>query len=1502
MPSGIVQAFVAAAFVVAIVTHQTVDAAPNPSSAFAPTAISGLTAWFDPSQVAGVGGGAGINYLRDWSGNNNGLYQANVAKQPVFVGSGINKLGSIGFNGTNDIISNNTSLSKSLFNESTVLIVSNQSNATQASSLLWTGPYQSNPRWDLRLSESGTTHFDFNIAKGRLSYKNNPVGPNLWTAQASVSKRTQILHKNGSLVGSVVPAAGTVAGNYPVELGGTANGQALSYQYSGLIGEVLIYNRALSVAETAEAEGYLACKWGLQASLPATHPYRTTCPSGVAPTPTPAPTPTSRPATNPLIDPPHLVSANRTLTFDVTASVTSNGSPQFVYNGSSVMPTLELSPGDTLYVNLTNKMPKPPSGAGYLNDANLHYHGLHVSPNAPADDSIDMLAMPGQSLHYKIPIPTNHPSGLYWYHSHAHGEAERQNLAGMSGALIIDGIEKAVPALANLPERVLIARDTVPAGQSLPAANARQLGAMFWAMTHATGRSAMSGMGVMSMDSPVRGNTNVKTRNPYVDVDTKFDVVARPSVDSHCLASSPEAASRNWTMNGQTVPSIGIKPGEKQFWRLVNAGSDTYLDVQVDNATLQIVALDGVSLASVGNAPMTVSHYLLPPASRMEFVVTGPSAGTTAYLRTNCFDPGSSGLAMPAVILAKIDPSHSVSASASKIVRAGRNLAMVPGGFHTTAYINRFVRTYGIARTQTLTYSGQNQINGQSYDPAGPAQFYAQSGTMEKWQIVNVSDQVHTFHIHQTHFLVDAIVGGTAVEQDNVGQELDNINVPAATANGPGSVTLTMDFTDPLIVGTFLLHCHILSHEDGGMMSKIRVGTTPPFTTNAPASGIAFTSPSAPSQIVKVSGGKAPYSVSACSGVVTASVNATTITLKPSGSGACVLIIADTSGLTASIAVSVKAATSPVSVAPSALSFTSAPGSENASIAGGRAPYSVNAGCGTIASASVAGATLTVVARTAGSCELVVSDASKNAFSVSVTVNASSGGSASDVTTFHNNNARQGWSQSETSLTTANVNANTFGERKFLTAAGYGKVYAQPLFASNESIDGSKHNLVLVATATDQVYAYDDRTYAVVWHRSFTNPAAGITQQVWTDLGTCKDVNPDIGITGTPVIDRSLDRMFVVVPTKENGVFHQRLHAISLQTGADAVTPVEVSASMELAGNQGVVSTDAKHNYNRTALLEANGAIYVGFGSHCDGFQNITHGWLLAYKTSTLAPAGTVFNATDAQANNYLAALWMSGYGPAADSSGNVYFATGNGPWNGVSSFGMSDLKLPGNLDIANGSYFTVANQVALSSSDQDLGSGGIMLLPDGLSPKYPHLALQGGKTQIKYLLNRDNMGGYKSGDSGAVWQGTISGGFDGQSFFKDANGDAYVVGGNSSIGTYLFNPANASLTLAHQTASPGGCMECRNGGSQSIVSSNGTAFGTTIIWVLQTPRSAGGAISLYAYDASLMKILYTGIAGVWQPASNAGGTVGAAFVSPMVANGKVYVPTDGGVAVFGLK
>ena len=1508
------------------ITGFSVAAVNATNGSFAPSQIPNLQAWFDASNPTGVTrtGGA-VTAWNDLSGKGNTVSQATASLEPAYTAGGINGMGSLTFNAQPYLVGSNAAFSTNLFNESTVFVVSNQANSTQSSMVASTGAYSVNPRWNLRLSDTGVTNFDFNLKTvGSITAQDVPNGPAVWTAAGSISTLAQYVRKDGNTLSTSTGPGGSATGNFPLVIGAKAAPGLTSYQYDGQLGEMLMFNRYLSASETMQVEGYLACKWGLQNRLPANHPYRTVCPQGG----THPSMPIGAPSGNALSDPPQVRSQNGQLVFNVVASQNASGSPQLTYNGSNVPPTLRLLPGDTLIVNLSNNLPTPPAGAGYLNDTNLHYHGLHVSPNAPGDDSIDMLAMPGQSLHYQIAIPTNHPTGLYWYHSHAHGEAERQNLSGMSGALIIDGISQWAPAVANIPERILIARDVVPAGQALPNADKNQVRAMLWAMQHGkhvaasthgttmpgmtmpsmtTHASAMTGM---SMDAPVRGNTTAKTRNPYVTIDAKYRRFVRPAAaSSHCVAS--ETAAKNWTLNGQTNPSIGIRPGERQFWRLVNAASDTYLDLQVDNTTMRIIAIDGVPLPSVGNKAIIVSHYVVPPASRIEFQIYGPPAGTTSYLRTNCFDSGQAGPAMPAATLATINSTSSLTDAARLRDRIAVKKASAyrSARVHTVAFMRSFVHSAGVARTQTLTYSDQNTINGQAYDPSGPPLFYAQSGTMEQWQIVNNSSQVHTFHIHQLHFLVQSIAGGTPIEQSNVGMVVDNINVPAATANGPGSVTLLMDFTDPSIIGTFLLHCHILSHEDAGMMAKIRVGTAPPMTTNAPQQGLNFASAAAPPQTVTASGGQPPFSVSGCSGVANASVTGASVSVMPAGPGSCVLTIADASGLTANVAITVQGIVSPISLLPNVLAF-SAPSSpaQSSTIAGGTAPYGVS-GCQNVASASVSGATLSVRPTAVGSCTLAIADSASHTQTLSVSVNAPSTGSAADNVTFHQNNSRQGWYEAETKLTTANVASSNFGRVGTLAApAGlpaFGKVYSQPLYASNENVGGTLHNLVFISTSTDQVYAFDDTTGAVVWERSFTNPGSGITQQSWSDTG-CADVNPDIGITGTPVIDRTANRMYVVVPTKENGTFHQRLHAISLQNGSDVISPVEVSATVALASG-GTASIDPEWNFNRSALLEANGNIYVAFGSHCDYNASATHGWIVAYSAASLAPAGNAIDMTDTNngGNYYLGSPWMGGYGPAADAQGNIYFATGNGPWDGTSNFSMSVLKLPGNLNIAAGSYFTPATELADSNGDSDLGSGGVMLLPDGLSNTFPHLLIQGGKGGAtgaqKYLLNRDNLGGMKANDAGAVWHANTGGGiWGGPAFFQDTNGSSYVIYGNGApLNTYRFNSSAATLGVYSSSANLG-CLECRDSGSQPVVSSNGTNPGTAVVWALKTPGNSGGTISLYAFDALKMTTLFAGTAGSWNQTPGTA-WIGGALVSPLVANGRVYVPTDGAVAVFGL-
>ena len=532
--------------------------------------------------------------------------------------------------------------------------------------------------------------------------------------------------------------------------------------------------------------------------------------------------------------------------------------------------------------------------------------------------------------------------------------------------------------------------------------------------------------------------------------------------------------------------------------------------------------------------------------------------------------------------------------------------------------------------------------------------------------------------------------------------------------------------------------------------------------------------------------------------------------------------------------------------------------------------------------------------------------------------------STQDNLTFHRDNARTGWYRHETALTASNVNAASFGQIGVLSVVG--KVYAQPLYVSGENVRGRVRDLVIVASATDQLYAYDGATLAPVWHRSFISPPAS-RQQLWNDFGggkaSCGDVSPDIGITGTPVVDRALDRLFVVVPTKEGNAFHMRLHAVSLKTGGDVVAPVEVAAT---SGTQRV---DPLGNFQRAGLLESGGAVYVALASHCDMQTSVTHGWLISYRATTLQQIGNLLNVTKLAVSTspspppyYLGSPWMAGFGPAADALGNVYFATGNGAFDGKTSFAMSVLKVPASLDLTKATSFTPATWQADNANDSDLGSGGVMLLPDQPG-RFPHLLVQGGKCTsagpcYKYLLNRDKLGGVQPSSAGpsspapALWQADTAGPmWGGPAYFADARGAQYVLYGGgmppitAPLSTYRLTTApSVALTLVKSASYPNRCLECRSGGSQPVVSSNGTAPGTAVVWVVQTPTSAGGAIGLLAFDAASMSTLFSAPAGDWTKATPPPRPFwqGGAMVSPLVANGRVYVPAQDTVTVFGLK
>ena len=439
------------------------------------------------------------------------------------------------------------------------------------------------------------------------------------------------------------------------------------------------------------------------------------------------------------------------------------GKAAFSFKGREDPPVIRALPGEDIRISYVNAMATDSHekciDGPCMNMTNLHFHGLHVSPDAPQDDVISMMAMPGQTLHYVVNIPIDQPPGLYWYHTHPHGESYQQDLDGMSGAIVIDGIERYVPKLQHMRERILILRDQV------------------------IGKDDPASAGLMRR----------------VDVSTKT-----------CSAST-EQPERIFTVNGALRPQIAITPGEHQFWRIVNASPDLYADLEVDGEQLEIVALDGMPLAFHNPAQPVefASHILLPPAGRVEAIITGPKPGARASLRTRCFDTGSDGDVNPAMVLA----------DTANVAQPGSKPRITP--VDTRLPISKPLSPASIAQVENsspdfvVRFSEDKKgfyINGRKYGPSDRPMTTVSIGDFHHWRVTNETHEVHPFHIHQVHFLVYA-QNGVRLEHP---EWMDTVNVPVE-----GNVDLMMDFTSPIIRGTSLFHCHLLSHEDKGMMAKI---------------------------------------------------------------------------------------------------------------------------------------------------------------------------------------------------------------------------------------------------------------------------------------------------------------------------------------------------------------------------------------------------------------------------------------------------------------------------------------------------------------------------------------------------------------------------------------------------------------------------------------------------------------------------------------------------------
>jgi hypothetical protein len=509
-----------------------------------------------------------------------------------------------------------------------------------------------------------------------------------------------------------------------------------------------------------------------------------------------------------------------------------------------------------------------------------------------------------------------------------------------------------------------------------------------------------------------------------------------------------------------------------------------------------------------------------------------------------------------------------------------------------------------------------------------------------------------------------------------------------------------------------------------------------------------------------------------------------------------------------------------------------------------------------------------------------------------------------NVTTYHNDNARDGWYPAETVLTPTNVNATTFGKLTELPVDGL--VDAQPLYVSGLSIAGQTHNVLITVTENDSAYAFDPDTGTQLWKVSALESG-----EVPSDNHGCGQITPTIGITDTPVIDRSQGpngAVYFVAMTKDaSNNYHQRLHALDLATGAElAGSPSEIAATFP---GTGVGSTNGSQVFapgqyvERVGLLLMNGELYLAWTSHCD--DDPYTGWLMAYSETTLQQTSVLNVTPNGPATPHFGdgegAVWMAGAGLAGDTEGNIFFLDANGSFdsslnaNGFPAqgdFGNSFMKVSttGNVLTA-ADYFAAYNLQSESDADQDLGSGGAMLLPDLVDANGTtrHLAVGAGKDTNIYVVDRDNMGKFNASSNNAVYQ-EIPAGLSGGAFSIAAyfNNTVYYAGVGDHLKAFPITNALLATTPAGESANTFAYP-----GSTPSVSSNGSQSG--IIWAVENQSGAG---VLHAYNpASIATELYDSN----QAANSRDHFSDNKYIAPMIANGKVYVGTSTSVAVFGL-
>jgi chitodextrinase len=556
--------------------------------------------------------------------------------------------------------------------------------------------------------------------------------------------------------------------------------------------------------------------------------------------------------------------------------------------------------------------------------------------------------------------------------------------------------------------------------------------------------------------------------------------------------------------------------------------------------------------------------------------------------------------------------------------------------------------------------------------------------------------------------------------------------------------------------------------------------------------------------------------------------------------------------------------------------------------------------CGTLSAATTTSVTYT--APTVGGVYLLtatsVADVTKSA-TASMGVTDLAG-----VYTYRNDSLRSSINSKEYVLTPSNVNKSSFG--KLFSCTVDGSVYAQPLWVANVSIGGGIHNVVIVATQHDSVYAFDadngnGTSCTQYWKASMLLPTygagSGATPVPPGDTGETGDIITEIGITSTPVIDPTTNNLFVVSKTKESGQYYQRLHRLNLTTGTETTgSPQVVAASVTGSGDGssgGVLPYIALHQNQRPGLALVNGTVYMASGSHGD--NNPWHGWIIGYDATAL----TLTSKFCTSPNTHGGGIWMSGSAPVVDSNNNLYVIASNGQYNGTTEFGDSFLKLSTSGGLTLSDWFTPDDEVSLNSNNGDLGAGGAVTLLDSVAGPHPHLLIGGGKEGVLYLLNRDGMGHYNANNNNAAvqtWSLSSSGISSSGEFWQNT---FYIAGVNAPLQAFAYN-STTGLFNTNPTSQSNATFAFP--GLTPAISASGTS--NAIMWAVDSSASGTngaptGPDVLYAFDATnLGNELYdsTQAAGNRDQAGNA-----VKFAVPTVANGKVYVGALGQLNVYGL-